>query len=123
MQRKYGGSDQMKVSKFGNRKTVFNGEVFDSLKEANRYRELLILQRTGKIKDLDRQVKFTLLPSQKDANGKTIERPINYYADFVYTDTATNKRIVEDVKGMRTDAYILKRKIMLAWFGIRIKET
>lgn len=113
----------MKVSKFGNRKTVFNGEVFDSLKEANRYRELLILQRTGKIKDLDRQVKFTLLPSQKDANGKTIERPINYYADFVYTDTATNKRIVEDVKGMRTDAYILKRKIMLAWFGIRIKET
>lgn len=113
----------MKVSKFGNRKTVFNGEVFDSLKEANRYRELLALQGAGRIKDLDRQVKFTLLPSQKDANGKTIERPINYYADFVYTDTATNKRIVEDVKGVRTDAYILKRKIMLAWFGIQIKET
>lgn len=113
----------MKASKFGNRKTVFNGEVFDSLKEANRYRELLILQGTGKIKDLNRQVKFTLLPSQKDTNGKTIERPINYYADFVYTDTATGKQVVEDVKGMRTDAYILKRKIMLAWFGIRIKET
>ena len=110
-------------SKYKNSKTTYNGEVFDSLKELRRYKELLALQGAGKIKDLDRQVKYALIPSQKDANGKTIERPINYYADFVYTDTATNKRIVEDVKGVRTDAYILKRKIMLAWFGIQIKET
>ena len=112
----------MKASKYGNRKTAFDGKVFDSMKEANRYRELLILQRTGKIKDLDRQVKFTLLPSQKDANGKTIERPINYYADFVYTDTATNEQIVEDVKGIRTAEYIIKRKLMLSVYGIRIIE-
>ena len=112
----------MKASKFGNRKTVFNGEVFDSLKEANRYRELLILQGTGKIKDLNRQVKFTLLPSQKDTNGKTIERPINYYADFVYTDTATGKQVVEDVKGIRTAEYIIKRKLMLSRYGIKIIE-
>lgn len=112
----------MKVNKFGNRKTVFNGEVFDSLKELKRYKELLSLQGTGKIKDLDRQVKFTLLSSQKDANGKTIERPINYYADFVYTDAATNKEVVEDVKGKRTAEYIIKRKLMLSVHGIRIIE-
>ena len=109
-------------SKYKNSKTTYNGEVFDSLKELRRYKELLALQGAGKIKDLDRQVKYALIPSQKDANGKTIERPINYYADFVYTDTATNEKIVEDVKGIRTAEYIIKRKLMLSVYGIRIIE-
>ena len=112
----------MKASKYGNRKTAFDGKVFDSMKEANRYRELLILQRTGKIKDLDRQVKSTLLPNQTDGNGKTVERAVNYYADFVYTDTATGKQVVEDVKGIRTAEYIIKRKLMLSRYGIKIIE-
>ncbi len=58
-------------SKYKNSKTTYNGEVFDSLKELRRYKELLALQGAGKIKDLDRQVKSTLLPNQTDGNGKT----------------------------------------------------
>lgn len=109
-------------SKYKNSKTTYNGEVFDSLKELRRYKELLALQGAGKIKDLDRQVKYALIPSQKDTNGKTVERAVNYYADFVYTDTATNKQIVEDVKGIRTAEYIIKRKLMLSVYNIRIIE-
>lgn len=112
----------MKASKFGNKKTAFDGKIFDSMKEATRYRELLVLQGAGRIKDLDRQVKFTLLPNQTDSNGKTIERAVNYYADFVYTDTDTGKQVVEDVKGIRTAEYIIKRKLMLSRYGIKIIE-
>ena len=108
--------------KYGNQKTVTGGMEFDSRKEADRWDELQLLQRGRIIKDLERQVKFVLIPAQYE-NGKLIERAVTYIADFVYTDTKTGKKVVEDTKGMRTKEYILKRKMMLYLRGIRIKEV
>lgn len=101
-----------------------NGLTFDSKKEYNRYLELLILQQGGFIKDLKRQVGYELIPKQVDENGKLLERGVKYYADFVYTDTTTGDTVVEDVKGyIITDAYKIKRKLMLQLYGVRIKEV
>jgi hypothetical protein len=108
------------MSKYGNRKTVFDGETFDSRKEANRWAELKLLERAGAIHSLQRQVPFEFIPTQRDENGKMIERPVKYVADFVYTEGC--KQVVEDTKGMRTPDYIIKRKLMLMVHGIRVKE-
>lgn len=110
------------MSKYGNKKTARGVMEFDSRKEANRWDELFLLQRGRIIKDLERQIKFELIPAQKDESGKMIERPVNYIADFVYTDLKTGERIVEDTKGMKTKEYIIKRKLMLYRYGIRIRE-
>ena len=121
------GEKQMKLprteSKFHAKKIEWNGEKFDSKKEFTRYQELLLLQRAGKISNLERQVKIPLLPSQKDEKGKVIERAVTYIADFVYFDTEQNKTIVEDTKGFKTPEYILKRKMMLYLNHIRILEV
>lgn len=96
-----------------------SGHIHDSKKEAKRCNELTILENAGIIQDLRQQVKFVLIPAQK-IGGKVVERECSYYADFVYTDNG--KQVVEDTKGMRTDVYKLKRKLMLYVHGIRIKE-
>lgn len=96
-------------SKYKNIKVTIDGIKFDSTKEANRYVELKYLEKAGKIKDLVLQPKFLLQPSYKK-NGKTI-RKIEYVADFSYLDIKTNKIYIEDVKGMKTDVYKLKKKI------------
>lgn len=93
----------MGYNKYGNKKTEIDGITFQSKKEARRYSELKLLQRAGQIQDLKLQVPFELCPSQKG------ERAIKYIADFVYTENG--KMIVEDVKGKRTDVYIIKRKL------------
>lgn len=108
-------------NKYNAHKTTVNGKSFDSKKEAQRYAELLFLQRKGEITDLELQRKFELIPSLKDALGKTVERPVTYIADFVYIQDG--KMTVEDVKGYRTPEYVIKRKLMLYVHGIRIKET
>ena len=105
------------MSKYGNIKTITSdGIKHDSMKEANRWCELNILQRVGIIRDLQRQVKFELLPKQDG------ERAVYYIADFVYYNVEEGKKVVEDTKGVRTEAYKLKRKMMLYFHGIRIKE-
>lgn len=108
------------MSKYKSKKTVVNGIVFDSRTEAKRYSELLLLERAGVIKNLELQKSFELIPSQK-INGKVVERPCKYIADFVYEENG--KTVVEDTKGMRTDKYIIKRKLMLYKYGIQIKEV
>lgn len=108
------------MSKYNSKKTVIDGQVFDSKKEANRYQELLLLEKAGVIKNLTRQVKFVLIPSQRDENGKVIERECSYKADFMYEEGI--KTVVEVVKGYRTKEYIIKRKILLWQYGIRIRE-
>jgi hypothetical protein len=122
----------VRKNKYGNRKTtrIVDGKpvVFDSEHEAQRYFELRILQRAGKIRKLDRQVWFTLIPMQKDENGKTIEQSAKYCADFTYYERHEKsgsgwRYVVEDAKGMRTQSYILKRKLMLYTHGIRIREV
>lgn len=109
------------VSKYNSKKTVVDGQTFDSKKEANRYKELRLLEKAGAIKDLRMQVKFTLIPAQRDeATGKVVERECSYKADFVYEEDG--KTVVEDVKGFRTKEYIIKRKLLLYQYGIIIRE-
>lgn len=118
--------------KYGNKKIYADGEVFDSKKEYRRWNELIMLVKAREITGLQRQVKYVLIPAQREPDltgprggirrGKLIEREVAYIADFVYTDRDGNT-IVEDCKGMRTKEYIIKRKLMLKEYGIRIKET
>mgnify|MGYP002576935201 CR=1 FL=1 len=108
-------------SKYGNRKVVMDGMTFDSVKEYRRFCELRLLERAGEVAELRRQVKFELLPSQR-VDGKVVERPVTYIADFVYTDK-DGRQVVEDTKGVRTKEYIIKRKLLLHKYGIRIREV
>lgn len=120
-----------KSSKYGAKKVEYNGMVFDSKRECRRYQELEILQIIGEISELRTQVKFVLIPAQREPDkvgkrggiikGNLIEREVSYIADFVYVEN--DKTVVEDAKGMRTPEYILKRKMMLYFYGIRIKEV
>ena len=101
-----------KQSKFKNKKVTVNGKVFDSKKEAQRYQELKLLEKSGIIKDLELQKRFILLEGFKK-NNKTY-RPIYYYADFVYYLIYEKKTVVEDVKASKyftTDVYKLKKKL------------
>ena len=119
-------------AKYKNHKINFDGETFDSMKEYWRYIELLHMQQEGKIKELQRQVKYILIPAQREPDtvgarggvkkGKLLEREVAYYADFVYRLTDSGTLIVEDTKGVKTTEYILKRKMMLYFHKIRIKE-
>lgn len=105
------------MNKYGAKKVKApDGQVFDSKQEFQRYGVLRLLERAGKISNLRRQVSFELIPKQKG------ERACTYIADFAYTDEKGDL-IVEDSKGFRTDAYKIKRKLMLWVHGIRIKET
>lgn len=112
-----------KRSKFCNEKVELSGQTFDSKREGRRYLELQMMLKGGLISELRLQVPFELIPAQKDPQtGKTIERAVNYVADFVYRDDQ-GQLIVEDAKGFRTDVYKIKRKLMLWRHGIRIREV
>lgn len=113
------------MNKFGAKKVVIDGEVFDSRKEYYRWCDLRLLERAGKISDLKRQVKYVLIPAQRDESGKLIEREVSYIADFEYIQDG--KKVVEDVKGYKRGAayqlFSIKRKLMLWKNGIKVKET
>lgn len=94
-------------------KTEIDGILFASRKEANRYSELKILERAGKITDLCLQVSFPLI-----IEGVKIA---TYICDFAYTEN--NQVIVEDCKGMKTATYKIKAKLMWALYRIKIFET
>ena len=117
----------MKRNKYNARKIERDGMIFDSRKEMARYYELKILEKKGLIKDLKRQVKYQLIPSQKKSDGKC-EKPTFYVADFVYTDLSGRyaHEVVEDVKGYKKGAgyqlFVIKRKLMLEKYGIEVKE-
>lgn len=127
-----------KKSKYGAKKqTITNSDgtvlTFDSKKEMQRYIELRYMEQAGLISDLRRQVKFVLIPAQREPDtkgkrggtikGKLLERECAYIADFTYCDSRTGEKVVEDTKGVRTAEYIIKRKMMLYFHGIRIKEV
>ena len=112
------------MSKFHAKKTVTPNGIFDSGKEYDRWRELKLLEVAGKIKNLQRQVRFQLIPAQfgvVDGKRRCLERAVHYTADFVYEEDG--KTVAEDVKGVRTADYVIRRKLMLYLKGIRIKET
>jgi len=100
------------ASKYHNRKT----KGFDSAKEWRRNQELETLQRAGEISELNRQVPFVLMPSYTIADETTRQgfrtvREIRYIADFTYR-LKNGTRIIEDVKGMQTDVFKIKRKLL-----------
>ena len=132
------------ANKYGSRKVTRDGMTFDSQKEYRRYCELSLLERAGRITDLERQVPFELIPAQyrfietgerykrnnlargiRAGDPKTkqvcMEQSCVYYADFVYRQDG--RQVVEDAKGVRTADYVIKRKLMLWVHGIRIKEV
>lgn len=124
-----------KHNKYGSKKIEIDGIVFDSKKEAKRYQELMLLEKAGEIQNLQRQVRYVLIPAQREwtneiitkgknkgcfKKGKLLERECTYIADFVYMENG--RIIVEDTKGFRTKDYIIKRKLMLHVHGIKIKE-
>lgn len=115
---------------------------FDSRKEERRFQELRLLERAGEIDNLRTQVKYVLIPAQREESGevftrgrnkgqrkpgRVIEHEVSYYADFVYHDINTDREVVEDVKGYRDSEayklYVIKRKLMLWRYGIRIREV
>lgn len=104
--------------KYHNRKTIVDGITFDSKAEADRYKELKRLETIGVIKGLELQKSYRLCKGRWE-NGKPFS--ISYKADFVYT--LDGDVIVEDVKGYRTEAYQLKKKLMRAVYGIEITEV
>ena len=120
----------MAWNKYKAKKKMAFGITFASKKEADRYMVLKNLEAKGKITDLKTQVKFVLIPAQREPDtvgvrggkikGKLLERECAYVADFVYM--RDGQMIVEDTKGMRTPEYIIKRKMMLYMCGIRIRE-
>ena len=115
------------MNKFGARKTTVFGQTFDSKHEAERYLELRAMEREGKIRHLATQVPFELIPAQLDGEGKLLERPAKYIADFTYWERYENgfRFVVEDAKSpaTRTETYRIKKKLLLYVHGIRIKEV
>lgn len=111
------------MHKYNAKKTVVDGIKFDSKKEAERYKELKALELVGKIDRLELQPRF-LLQDGFRYEGKAI-RKIEYVADFLYRDLSTYELVVEDVKGVKTDVYKLKKKLFLKRYGdeYRLEEV
>lgn len=126
-----------KTSKYHSEKVrTPGGNVFDSRKEYRRFTELSLLQKAGEIRGLQRQVHFLLIPEHREPDtfgprggrkrGRIIERRLEYVADFTYEELRPDgswEYVVEDCKGMRTREYIIKRKLMLHVYNIRLRET
>jgi hypothetical protein len=130
-------------SKYGNIKTTTSdGNTHASIKEANRWCELKLLERAGKISNLQRQVEYELIPAQYEEyttgevyqrgekkgqlkiKRRCVERSVVYVADAVYYENG--KMIVEDTKSPATrkkESYIIKRKLLLWVYGIRLREA
>ena len=113
--KRLGVTDVPGESKYHNEPYEVGGIVFQSKKEGRRYEELLLWEKAGGICDIERQVRYRL-----NVGGVHVA---DYYADFVYTEVATGKRVVEDTKGYRTEVYKIKRALVKACYGITILET
>ena len=105
----------MNYRKYRNTPTTVDGIRFDSMKEANRYAELKLLQKEGLIAGLLVHPPFSI-----KVNGKYV---CTYVGDFHYLDVKTGKEVLEDTKGVKTPVYQLKKKLMLAVHGITIVEV
>lgn len=104
-------------SKYHNRRVVVDGITFQSVKEASRWQELRLMEMAGEIVGLKRQLRIELVPKTK------LYRAVSYVADFVYFDKRAGKTVYEDVKGMKTEVYKIKKKLLYWRHGIEIKET
>lgn len=100
-----------KQNKYHNKKVIVNGIKFDSKKESKRYMQLKLLEKANLINELELQKLFELQPKYTNANGEHI-RAITYKADFYYYDNQKKKYIIEDTKGIKTEVYKIKKKML-----------
>ena len=110
-------ADSTRQPKYRNVKTKVDGITFDSKAEAARYGELKLMEVAGEIANLELQRRFRI-----EVNGVNV---CTYVADFCYhrvTASVCWPFVVEDVKGVRTPAYRLKKKLMRAVYGIEVEE-
>lgn len=120
-------------SKYHSKKVHSSNGDFDSRREYRRYLTLKSREAAGDIESLERQVKYVLIPTQREPDtigkrggikkGKVIERECTYIADFRYFDNKRGCVVVEDCKGFRTKEYKIKKKLMLYMHGIRVEES
>jgi len=113
-----------RANKYGAQATTLDGIRFDSKKEARRYAELLLLQRAGEIRDLERQVEFPLLTTHH--RGAEVHRVGSYFADFQYREGPTGILRIEDAKSPATaknPLYRLKRKMVMLAYSVEIIEV
>ena len=115
-----GNANASTKSKYHSRNQTIDGYVFASKREAQRYSELKMLEKAGEISNLELQKRFELIPSQR-IGGKVVERPCYYVCDFAYCEGG--KQVIEDAKGMKTEVYKIKKKLMLYKYGIRVREV
>lgn len=113
----------MSYSKYHAKPVVIDGIRFASTKEGNRYLELKILLRAGKISDLQLQVPYILSKAHKREGAKRMTVGKKYVADFVYFDREKKREVVEDVKGFCTKEYLVKREWLFDKYGIEINEV
>jgi hypothetical protein len=106
-------------------RTVVDGITFASKREARRWVDLKLLEQSGAIRELKRQVRFPLYvsPTPDVAAVSTLPKGCTYVADFTYTDAASGRFVVEDAKGFRTREYLLKRRMVEAAYGFKIAEV
>ncbi len=97
-------------SKYSNKKVLIDGITFDSMKEANRYRELKLLEKVGEISNLVLQPVYVLL-NGFEYKGEKI-RAIKYIGDFEYREVKTGNKVLEDTKGFKTKDYLIKVKLL-----------
>jgi len=100
--------------KYGATAVTIDGIRFASKKEGKRYAELKLLAKAGKIKNLELQVKY---PFQLNC-----EHMFTYIADFTYWDHENSRNVIEDVKGVRTPLYRLKKKLIENQYDLEIVE-
>jgi len=111
------------VTKYHSKKVTINGIKFDSKREASRYLELMQLSKAGEITGLTLQVPFVLAPAVRFASERRKKPAMVYRADFVYSDVRLGAVVVEDVKGVETPEFRIKRHLMLSVHGIDVKVT
>lgn len=111
----------MARSKYGAKKTTVGGLTFDSKREAGRWADLLLLQRAGKISQLERQVTYVLAPSVKMHGEARKKAALRYVADFRYFSPSEGVFIVEDAKGRDTAVSRIKRHLMATAHGIYVR--
>jgi hypothetical protein len=128
------GRAKLRLNKYRNVKTVVDGITFDSKAEARRYSELKLLERANEIRDLKLQPRYPLAIGDRPIsirNKHGVKRKVVYIADFEYVIEHSEyhhpamryEKIIEDVKGYDTPTSRLKRGIVEAQYGIRVREV
>ena len=116
-----GKSIDIKTNKYKNQKIEYDGMLFDSKKEYSFYIKFKLMEKSGEIQNLRRQVEYILMDNFV-LNGKKY-RKTSYIADFVYEQDGETHVIDVKSKVTKTEVYKLKKKIMEYKYGIEIEEV